>query len=320
MDTSNHLCADKTIKGQSCENIIEEKNDPSTTNLDITNKNLIVNDSHSNNSSIITKAKKANKFKNIKSIDRWVVKDIFSFLSEKLKLEIIKYNKDLQKNLDINIGNYKNIRGIHREIDRNGKGKEYYISNNHIIFEGEYKNGKRWNGKEYNKYGELIYDGQYLNGIWNGKGKEYNNYGFWIFEGEFLNGERWNGKGVECTYDNFLEFEGEYLNGLRNGKGKEYYFYQGDLKFEGEYLNGERNGKGKEYNEYDGELIFEGEYKNGERWNGEGIEYKEYNGELIFEGEYLNGERWNGEGKEYDVNGRLIFEGEYLNGKKINKI
>ena len=40
MDTSDHLCADKTIKGQSCENVIEEKNDPSTTNLDKTNKNF----------------------------------------------------------------------------------------------------------------------------------------------------------------------------------------------------------------------------------------------------------------------------------------
>ena len=58
MDTTDNLCADKTIKGQACENVIEEKNDLSTTNLDITNKNLIVNDNHSNKSDIITKAKK----------------------------------------------------------------------------------------------------------------------------------------------------------------------------------------------------------------------------------------------------------------------
>jgi len=58
MDTSYYLCADKTIKGQSCENAIEEKNDPSKTNLDKTNKNLIANDNHSNNSDTITKEKK----------------------------------------------------------------------------------------------------------------------------------------------------------------------------------------------------------------------------------------------------------------------
>ena len=58
MDTSDYLYADKTIKSQDYENVIEEKNGPSTKNLEITNKNLIANDNHSNNSGIITKAKK----------------------------------------------------------------------------------------------------------------------------------------------------------------------------------------------------------------------------------------------------------------------
>ena len=56
------------------------------------------------------------------------------------------------------------------------------------------------NGKEYDNDGKLRYDGEYLNGIKNGKGREF-------------------------KY-NKLIFEGEYLNGERNGKGKEYY----DLK------------------------------------------------------------------------------------------
>jgi len=88
MDTSDHLCADKTIKEQSCENAIEEKNDPSTTNSDKTNNNLIANDNHSNNSDTITKAeKKMNEYENIKS-DKdiesikspYVLKDIFIFI------------------------------------------------------------------------------------------------------------------------------------------------------------------------------------------------------------------------------------------------
>ena len=108
MDISNHLCADKTIKRQSCKNAIEEKNDPSTTNLDKTNKNLITNDNHSNNSGIITKPKKMNKYEKIKSIKSlYILKDIFSFLSENQKLKIIIYNKDLKKKLDINIENIK---------------------------------------------------------------------------------------------------------------------------------------------------------------------------------------------------------------------
>ena len=65
------------------------------------------------------------------------------------------------------------------------------------------------------------------------------------FEGEYLNGLK-NGKGKEYDKHGKLEFEGEYLNGLKNGKGKEYDKY-GLLKFEGEYINGRRKGQGKEY-------------------------------------------------------------------------
>jgi len=273
MDTSNHLCAIKEIKGQSCENAIEEKNDPSTMNLDKTNKNLIANDNHSNNLDTITKAKKKmNEYENIKS-DKviesikspYVLKDIFSFLSEKQKLEIIIYNKNLQKNFDINIENYKRIRGIYREGERNGKGKEYYISNNLIIFEGEYKNGKRnGKGKEYFYNGDLEFKGEYKNGKRNGKGEEYFYNGDLEYKGEYKNGKR-NGKGKQYYYNGKLEYEGEYLNGIWNGKGKEYYD-NGNLKYDGEYLNGERNGKGKKYNK-NGKLIFEGGKKKWKRKN-----------------------------------------------------
>ena len=178
--------------------------------------------------------------KNIKQISKYVLKDtLFSFLSEKKKLEIIIYNKDLQKKLDINIGNYKRISIRYRVGERNGKGKEYNYDDI-LLFEGEYLNGKR-----------------------NGKGKEYDYDGKFLFEGEYLNGER-NGKGKEYYKDC-------YFNPQRNGKVKEY--YKDKIKFKGEYLNGERNGKGKEYN-YDDKLIFEGEYFNERRWNGKGYDVK----------------------------------------------
>ena len=54
---------------------------------------------------------------------------------------------------------------------KDGKGnniKEYH--NDELIFEGEYLNGKKWNGngKEYSFYGELIFEGEYLKGQRNG--------------------------------------------------------------------------------------------------------------------------------------------------------
>ena len=114
----------------------------------------------------------------IKINSLYVLKEILSFLSEKQKLYIIIYNKQLQKQFNINIENYKKISGIYKEDGKNGKGKEYDISTNKIIFEGEYLNGKK-----------------------NGKGKEYYFDGKLKFEGEYLNGQR-NGKGIDYNYDN----------------------------------------------------------------------------------------------------------------------
>ena len=199
------------------------------------------------------------EFKGIKYLgdikSSYIIKEIFLFLNEKLKLNMIIYNKQLQKIFGIDIFNYKKISGKYKIGEKNGKGKEYTLIGHHLRFEGEYLNGKR-NGKGIEYYNsELKFDGEYLNGkIWNGKG--YNKNGKIEFEIK-------DGKGLvkEYFYDDGIKFEGEYLNGERNGKGKEY--YNGKLIFEGEYLNGERNGKGKEY--FNDKLIFEGEYLNGKR-------------------------------------------------------
>jgi len=48
--------------------------------------------------------------------------------------------------------------------------------------------------KEYNDIGILKYEGEYLNGMKNGKGKEYDYNNNISFEGEYLDGKKWNGK------------------------------------------------------------------------------------------------------------------------------
>ena len=153
----------------------------------------------------------------------YILKNMLSFLNEKQKLNMIIYNKELQNKLSITFDYIKEISGRYIEGEKNGKGREYILNTDILLFEGEYLNGKR-----------------------NGKGKLYYENGELKFEGEFLNGKK-KGKGKEYYNDGKLEFEGEYLNEERNGKGKEYKSYNGKLKFEGEYLNGKRNGKGKEY-------------------------------------------------------------------------
>ena len=79
-------------------------------------------------------------------------------------------------------------------------------------YEGEYLNEMKWNGKGYDKDGNIIYE--LING--NGKVKEYDNDGDLQFEGEYLNGKR-NGKGKEYD-DGMIIYEGEYLNGKRKEK------------------------------------------------------------------------------------------------------
>ena len=58
-----------------------------------------------------------------------------------------------------------------------------------------------------------MYEGEFYEGIYNGKGKAYNYSGFLVFEGEYLEGKRWNGKGKEYNDDNELLFKIEYING-----------------------------------------------------------------------------------------------------------
>ena len=268
------------------------------------------------------------KFINFKDLvkSKYIQELIFSFLDEKNKLDLIKYNKEIQKLLEINIDIYKEKSRSIKIGKKEGYCRIYDLDTMTLKFEGEYKNGKKnGKGKEFYKNPEiyeneyilgekrgstLIFEGEYLNGKRNGKGKEYGKDGKLRFEGEYKNGKKV--KGIINIYNySTLLFRGEFSNEEKNGKGKEYYD-NGKLKFEGEFLNGKKwngiiynkcnnvfkfkikngNGKVKEY-DYEGNIIIEGE-NNGDK---KGKEYK--NNELIFEREYLNDKKWNGKIKYY---------------------
>ena len=95
----------------------------------------------------IQKQNVGTNLKNIKS--EYIIKILFFHFDEKIKLKIIKYDKNLQNIIDININNYK------------------FFSRRYIEFEADGK------GKEYDDYGKLIFEGEYLNGERNEKCKEY---------------------------------------------------------------------------------------------------------------------------------------------------
>ena len=77
------------------------------------------------------------------------------------------------------------------------------------------RNGK---GKEYDKEGNLVFEGEYLNGKrWNGKAEGYDKWsGNKIFEIDYMQGKKWNGKIID-EKDNIIC---EIING--NGIFKDY--------------------------------------------------------------------------------------------------
>ena len=266
----------------------------------------------------------------------FIIEKVFSYLDERRKLEIVRYNKVIQKNLNINLINYRLFAGKYIIQSKNGICKIYDYNDN-LLFEGEYLNGKRnGHGKEYNKYGKLLFEGEYLNGKkWNGK----------AYYSEFLNDNKFLGEIIEFDKFKYRIDNCKIYYELKDGKGYMRDYDDEKSIYEGEYLNGERNGKGREFKKLgDSLIVFYGEYLNGKR-NGKGKEYlqkDEYiydicRDKLIFEGEYLNGKRWNG--KQYNDNNekvyeikdgkgyfkqkfdyKFIFEGEYLNGEINGKV
>ena len=183
------------------------------------------------------------------------------------------------------IGEHLDDKSIKNKINRNGKGIEYH--ENKSTFEGEYKDGKRINGK----------------------GKIFNNKGNLIFDGDYINGKR-NGTVIE--YYEEIEEDEENVNTDSNLL----------IKYEGKYIDDQKNGEGIEYQYNDKnqeETVFEGIYKNGEKWTGVGKEYYKMPDKLLFEGEYKEGKRWNGNFYEYsNIGDRIKLQGKYIEGKKVN--
>ncbi len=87
---------------------------------------------------------------NIKCL--YIHKLIFSFLNEKDKLNLIKYNKFFQKQINIDIINYRILSGKYIIFEKKEYGKIYNAFNHKLIYEGEFLNGKKHGkGVEYEK-------------------------------------------------------------------------------------------------------------------------------------------------------------------------
>ena len=130
-------------------------------NNEISNKKLIeVNNEKNPNLENINISKK------IRS--NYLIKIIFSYLYEKNKFDMVKYNKNWQNKLGVKLVNFKLYNGVCIEYESKIKAKEYFCYTGNLIFEGEYLNGKRnGKGKEYENGNKLICYAEYLEGkVW----------------------------------------------------------------------------------------------------------------------------------------------------------
>ena len=280
-----------------------------------------------------------------------ILADLFSFVSKKKKLLLMKHSKLMQSKLNLKAKDYNT--GKYMLKNQKGEVLEYLIDSNILVFKGfytdEYRNGP---GEEYHLNNQLKFQGNFVYG-----GKELGKEFFWNgviqYDGNYINNKKWNGIGYDINQrqiyniingacDNVVEYddygqiiyEGPYKNGDRCGRGKEY--KDGALVFEGNFKNGKKNGSGKEFFGKE-EICFEGNYLNDLR-EGKGTEYfrcisREENN-IKFDGVYKYGRMWTGIGynlfdknktfilekgngnnvEEYNDMDILIYEGDYKNG------
>ena len=136
-------------------------------------------------------------------------------------------------------------------------------------YNGNFKNGlPDGKGKLMSANGDLMFEGDFsLGRRWNGKGKEYGNNPngqSWEYEGDYKNGI-WNGKGT-IKWSNGDKYEGDWKEGNRTGNGIYTYNEKRNgygYKYVGGFLKGEFHGKGTWY--YVGGGSEKCTYKNGKQ-------------------------------------------------------
>lgn len=221
-----------------------------------------------------------------------------------LPFESSHHKDDLVQQIDVNFG----IRSKYNPFDfstailRSGYGVLEFP--NGTVYEGSYLNGL------FEGQGKLRFpDGSSYEGEW----KEGKSHGFgkitcldgYSYEGEWANGKS-SGQG-KITYRSGGSYEGELQNGRRHGRGKKLYW--SGAVYDGEWKEGLRHGYGKMINS-DGSS-YEGEWENDKPY---GMGTRIYADGRTYVGNWVYGKR-HGYGTEKHVNG-CVYEGEWRYDKR----
>ena len=164
---------------------------------------------------------------------------------------------------------------------KKGKASIYY-SNGKLKYEGDCLDGKFEGRGTYYYEGGNRYDGEWQKGLKHGKGILYYDHEAKIkrYEGNFTKG-KFDGKGIYYWNDGSY-YIGDFANGLKHGYGK--YFKDGTLKYEGGFINDKFGGKGKYF--CDKGDYYVGDFKDGFK-HGKGVLFNKKN-VIINEGYFVN--------------------------------
>ena len=166
------------------------------------------------------------------------------------------------------------------------------------------------------------YFGDTINGVRSGKGKLYDKNGDLVYEGEFLNDKRW-GKGISYATkanDDSYYYEGDFENDKKHGVGVDLYG-NGEVHYEGEFKNNKYNGQGILFRNRDikglnyDRPLYSGHFKKGMR-DGYGVEYDESN-QAVYKGNWVRNKR-SGHGWELS-NGIQVYMGNFRINKRNGK-
>ncbi len=175
----------------------------------------------------------------------------------------------------------------------------------------EVSNSEPVNGRVHltDSSGELVWEGNFKNGKRRGLHRQYED-GIVLATIRYRNGEP-RGKFAAFYPNKNLRTKGSFRNGKRHGNWQ-WLHPNGVIESQGKYADGKRTGEWKG-NHTNGNLSFKGSYESDRET---GLWYRYYpDAELSEEGRYVNGEKV-GTWRFYHPNAALAKEGEYVAGKR----
>ena len=176
-----------------------------------------------------------------------------------------------------------------------------------LVFDGSFVNGKYDGTGSLYKDGELLYSGGFKEGKYDGTGSLYKD-GKLVYTGGFTEG-KYSGEGTfydengEVTAQGKLDDSGNLVTGYVRIKSGDQLIYDGNIE------NGVYQGEGKLYQ--NGQLLYSGSFDEG-KYNGNGRLYNSY-GIMIYDGGFYMG-RYDGQGREFYDNGVIKYIGEFRYG------